>query len=251
METRNQMEKLYRKSELAFSLFWIALYVVLFSISDTISDRIGIVKIVTLPVTLALVLFLAAFIRKNRLGEYYGLSRFKGKKYGQYLYFIPLAVIASSNLWNGVTIRYSAFETILFIASMFCVGFLEELIFRGFLFRAIAKKNRKVAIIVSSITFGLGHIVNLLNGAELLPTVLQILYATAIGYLFIVFFVKSKTLIPCIVVHGTVNALSVFAVEDGIGNQIICSAVLTVVSLGYAIYLNANVPTAEERGVGI
>ena len=244
------MEKLYRKNELAFSLLWIALYVVLFSIADAISDQIGIVKIVTLPVTLALALFFAAFVGKNRLGEYYGLGRFKGK-YGQYLYFIPLAVIVSSNLWNGVTVRYSASETILFIASMLCVGFLEELIFRGFLFRAIAKKNRKAAIIVSSVTFGLGHIVNLLNGAALLPTILQIIYATAIGYLFVVIFVKSKTLLPCIAVHGIVNALSVFAVEGGTANQIICSAVLTAVSLGYAIYLNANAPTAEERKAGI
>lgn len=240
------MEKLYRKNELAFSLFWIALYVVLFSIADAISDQIGIIKIVTLPVTLAFVLFLAAFIRKNRLREYYGLGRFKGRR-GQYLYFIPFAVIASSNLWNGITIRYPAYETILFIASMFCVGFIEEVIFRGFLFRAIAKKNGKVAVVVSSVTFGLGHIVNLLNGAEVLPTVLQIIYATAIGYLFVVFFVKSKSLIPCIVVHGTVNALSVFAVEGGSVNQIVCSAVLTAVSLGYAVYLNMAVPPAEKR----
>lgn len=244
------MEKLYRKNEFAFSLLWIALYVVLFSVADAISESIGIIKIVTLPVTLALVLVIIAFIRNNRLWEYYGLCRLKGIKYGRYIYFIPLAAIASSNLWNGVTIRYSAFETILFIVSMFCVGFIEELIFRGFLFRSIEKKNIKTAMIVSSVTFGLGHIVNLLNGAEILPTVLQIIYATSIGYLFTVFFVKSHSLIPCIVVHGTINALSVFAVEGGTANQIISAAVLIAVSLGYAIYLNINAHMVKEREAG-
>ena len=240
------MEKLYRKNELVFSLLWIVLYVVLFSIADTISDSIGIIKIITFPVTLALALFIIAFIRKTHLWEYYGLRRFNGIKYDRYIYFIPFVIIASSNLWNGAAIKYSAFETVLYIASMFCVGFIEELIFRGFLFKAIAKENITTAIIISSVTFGFGHIVNLLNGADILSTILQIIYATAIGYLFTVFFIKSRSLIPCIAVHGTVNALSVFAVEGGIPNQIVSAAVLTVVSLGYAIYLNGSVHTGEE-----
>lgn len=234
-----------RKNELVFSLLWIVSYVVLFSIADAISDSIGIIKIITLPITVVLALIIVAFIRKDHLWEYYGVCRFKGIKWSRYIYFIPFVVIASSNLWNGITIRYSAFETVLFIASMLCVGFIEELIFRGFLFKAIAKKNIKAAVIVSSVTFGLGHIVNLLNGAEVLPTILQIIYATAIGYLFTVFFVKSKNLIPCIVVHGIVNALSMFATLGNTVNQIICSAILTAVSLGYAIYLNMNVHIAS------
>jgi membrane protease YdiL (CAAX protease family) len=240
------MEKLYRKNELVFSLLWIALYIVLFSLADALSDYLGIIKIITFPVTLALALFIVAFIRKNRLWEYYGVGRFKSIKYGRYLFFLPLVVIATSNLWNGITIRYSALETILFIFSMFCVGFIEELIFRGFLFRAIAKKNMKAAIIVSSVTFGFGHIVNLLNGAATLPTILQIIYATAIGYLFTVFFIRSKNLIPCIVTHGIFNALSVFAIDGGTINQIISTVALIAVSLGYAIYLNINVHMAKE-----
>jgi membrane protease YdiL (CAAX protease family) len=234
------MEKLYRKNELAFSLLWIVLYVVLFSIADAISGSIGVVKIITF-----LAVIIAAFIRKNHLWEYYGVCRLKGIRYSQYIYFIPFVVIASSNLWSGITIRYSAFETIVLIASMLSVGFIEELIFRGFLFKAIAKKNIKAAVIVSSVTFGLGHIVNLLNGAEILPTILQIIYAAAIGYLFTVFFVKSKNLIPCIVAHGIMNALSVFATLGNPVNQIICSAILTAISLGYAIYLNINVHIAS------
>ena len=241
------MEKLYRKNELVFSLIWIAFYVVLFSVADAMSESIGIVKIITLPVALVFVLLIAAFIRKNRLWKYYGLCHFNSKKYSHYLYFIPLVVIASANLWNGVVLRYSAFETVLYIASMFCVGFIEELIFRGFLFKAIEKKNIKTAIIVSSVTFGLGHIVNLLNGAAILPTVLQIIYAIAIGYLFTVFFIKSQNLIPCIITHGTLNALNVFAVEGGITYQLICVVVSTIVSLGYALYLNVNVPAAKEQ----
>lgn len=170
-------------------------------------------------------LLIAAFIRSRRLWQYYGLCGFKGVKYSRYLYFIPLLILISSNLWNGVAVKYYALETVLYAASMLCVGFIEELIFRGFLFKAIAKKNIKTAIVISSITFGFGHIVNLINGAEVLSTILQIVYATAIGYLFTVFFMKSKSLIPCIAVHGIINAPSVFAIEGGTANQIISAAI--------------------------
>ena len=74
-------------------------------------------------------------------------------------------------------------ETALFIVSMACVGVIEEVIFRGFLFKAMCKDNIKLAVFISSITFGMGHIVNLLNGEALIPTILQICYATAIGFL--------------------------------------------------------------------
>ena len=48
---------------------------------------------------------------------------------------------------------------------MLCVGFLEEVIFRGLLFTAIARNNIKSAVIISSVTFGIGHIINLFNGS--------------------------------------------------------------------------------------
>ena len=78
---------------------------------------------------------------------------------------------------------------------MLNIGFLEEIIFRGFLFKMMEKNNVKTAIIVSSITFGIGHIVNLLNGAELIPTLLQVCYAIAIGYMLVMVFYKSKSII--------------------------------------------------------
>ena len=62
------------------------------------------------------------------------------------------------------------------IILMLCVGFIEEVIFRGFLFKAIAKDNVKTAIIISSVTFGVGHLVNLVNGSgmELVANLFQI-----------------------------------------------------------------------------
>lgn len=91
---------------------------------------------------------------------------------------------------------------------MINVGFIEEVIFSGFLFKMMAKENVKRAMIVSALTFGAGHIVNLLNGAEFVSTIMQVCYEVCLGYLFVVIFYKSKFLIPCIVIHGVINSLA-------------------------------------------
>lgn len=233
------MKHLYEKSELAFSLIWVSLYVVLFSIADSLSRSIGIEKIMTAPLCIVFVVVLYVWIHKNGLLKKYGLCAFAGKA-NDYFYFIPLLVIGSCNLWNGVQLNCSPMETALYVLSMLCVGFIEELIFRGFLFKAMAKDGIKSAIIVSSITFGLGHIINLVNGAEFLPTFLQIIYATAIGFLFTMLFHKGKSLWPCIITHSVVNSLGVIGVEGTTTEKIISAVILTAVSFGYAILICKN-----------
>ena len=123
---------------------------------------------------------------------------------------------------------------------MFNIGFIEEIIFRGFLFKMMAKDNVKQAIIISAITFGIGHIVNLLNGADLILTLIQICYAISIGYLFVIIFYKSKSLIPCIITHCLVNSLSIFNIENEISSYL-TSAFLIIVPLVYAVYINKNI----------
>lgn len=230
------MYRLYKKNALNFSLVWIIAYVVLLSAADSLSVSLGFEKIITAPVSIVFALLIFGFIKKHNLSKQYGLCSFMGSL-KNYLYFIPLVLMISVNLWNGVTMNVSALEAVVFILSMLCVGFIEEVIFRGFLFKAMCKDNIKLAIFVSSITFGLGHIVNLLNGRDLIPTLLQICYATAIGFLFTIIFYKGKSLLPCIITHSILNSLSIFAVQRTQMISIIISILLCVISLGYALWI--------------
>ena len=179
------------------------------------------------------------------------------KKYGisvpnvsasKFLFYIPLAVLVSCNLWFGVTLNYSVTETVLYIVSMFGVGFLEEFLFRGLLFKAMEKNGLRSAVIVSSITFGIGHIINLFNGsgADLVSNLCQIFSAVAFGFLFVIIFFRSKSLLPCIFAHIAINSLNVFAKEITPQTNIIVSVILTVIAIAYTLILHKTLPKTTE-----
>ena len=238
------MKKLYAKSEIWFAVAWIIAYVVLVSTGDNISKALDIEKIVTLPILITMSAILYFFVRKNGLTEKYGLCKPRLPA-AKMLFYAPLLVLLTANLWYGAAMNLSPLETVLYILSMFCVGFLEEMIFRGLLFKAMAKNGVKTAIIVSSVTFGIGHIVNLINGsgAELLPNLLQVVYAIAIGFAFVMIYCKTKSLMPCILTHSIFNGLSAFANEAAMTPQreIVSGILLTVIGGGYALYLGLAV----------
>ena len=238
------IKKLYAKSEIWFAVAWIIAYVVLASIGDNISADLGIEKIVTLPVLIALSAILYFFVRKNGLTEKYGLCKPRLPA-AKMLFYAPLLVLLTANLWYGAAMNLSPLETVLYVLSMFCVGFLEEMIFRGLLFQAMVKNGVRAAIIVSSVTFGIGHIVNLINGsgAELLPNLLQVVYAIAIGFAFVMIYCKTKSLMPCILTHSIFNGLSAFANEAAMTPQreLISGILLAVIAGGYALYLTLAV----------
>ncbi len=224
------LRRLYDKKELTFSLILIGVYIVLFSLSDSLSESIGIYKIVTAAVGILSAFLLVMWTVKNGLTEKCGLA-FVKIDFKRCIYFLPLLLLVIANFSGGIEIKTSFVENVLFIVSMIAVGILEELIFRGFLFKALLPKGKNTAILISSITFGIGHIINLLSGAELLPTLLQICYAAAAGFLFTVIFYKTGSLYPCIITHCLVNALSIFSKE---ADKFISALILIAVSLTYA-----------------
>lgn len=243
------LRKLY-KNELWFAIVWIIAYCVLMSAADALSLLIGIEKSVTLTVGVLLLATLLSFLKKNGLFADYGFCAPKASLKSM-LFYAPILVMLTANFWYGVSLNYGALETVLYILSMLCVGFLEELIFRGLLFEAMRKQNVKAAVIVSSVSFGIGHIINLINGsgAELLSNLLQVVYATAAGFMFVMMYYKSKSLVVCIAAHGVFNALSVFANESGATKEmrVITALLLTVITGSYALYLALSMKE-KERG---
>ena len=242
------IREFYDKSELGFSIIWIIAYCILASIGDNISDELGISKVITLPILLVLSVILFLFIKRNNLTEKYGFCK-ADIAASKMLFYIPVIILLTANMWHGFRVNMSLLETILYILSMLCVGFLEELIFRGLLFNAMLKNGKNSAIIVSSVTFGVGHIINLINGsgAELLPNLLQVVYAIAVGFMFMMIYYRTKSLLPCIITHGVFNALSAFANETGLTSkeQIISCILITLISGAYALYIALEIKKTQ------
>ncbi|MBQ9832854.1 MAG: CPBP family intramembrane metalloprotease [Clostridia bacterium] len=231
------MKKLFDKDQTLFAVLWIVIYVVGFSLADGISESIGIPKLLTVAVGFVLSVILFLFIGKNQLFEYVGLCAFKGS-IKSFLHFIPLIIASSVNLWNGIVLKDSVPAALLGVTSMCLVAFIEEVIFRGLLFKGMCRDNVKTAIIVSSLTFGMGHIVNLLLGAPLFDTLLQLVYASAVGFCYTAVFHVGKSIIPCIISHAVVNSLSVFACETSSAQTDIVTAVVqSIICIAYGAWL--------------
>ncbi len=213
----------------------IAVYVIGTGAADVLSELIGMEKLVTLLFYVILSTCMLVWIKKKELLAKYGLCRPRADV-KRFWYYLPLAILSSSNLWFGVQMNMTVGQALRYTACMLCVGFLEELIFRGFLFRAIERRGALFAVIVSGVTFGLGHAVNLLNGdADPIKALCQIAYAAAFGILFATVFYFGGSLIPCIASHCTINCLAAFAnerVDNGL-SAILLACLLCISALGY------------------
>ena len=246
------MEKLYKKNELTFALVWIAVYCVLQSLANPLNKMIGIEYAVSAGFCILQAAVLFAFIRRNDLLKRYGLYR-SPLPARRFLYYMPLLVMASGNLWNGVAVNYPAAETICRVVCMLCVGFLEEVIFRGLLFKAIARNNVRSAIIISSVTFGIGHIINLFNGSgmDLVSNLCQIVFAIAVGFLLVTIFYRGGSLLPCILVHAAINTLGTFANDADLtaGTRLLHLGILIVVTAAYTLVLTRTLPEKQRENI--
>lgn len=243
------MKKLYEKNELTFAIVWIVVYFVLQSVGNPLNKVIGIEYAASAVFCILQTIVLFTFIRKNNLQKLYGLCKTPVPAW-RFLYYVPLFILASGNLWNGAALNYTPAETVCRIVCMLCVGFLEEVIFRGFLFVAIAKDNIKSAVVISSVTFGIGHIINLFNGSgmNLVNNLCQIVFAVAVGFLLVTIFYRGGSLLPCIIVHSAINTLGTFANDTNLTAKmhLLHIGILIVITIVYTMILTKTLPKTQK-----
>ena len=101
-------------------------------------------------------------------------------------------------------------------------------------------------MIISSVTFGIGHLINLFNGSgmELVNNLCQIVFAVAVGFLLVTIFYRGGSLLPCIMVHSAINTLGTFANETGLTAQLRLAhaAALILLTVGYTLLLTRTLP---------
>lgn len=244
------LDNLYNKSQLGFALAWIGVYCVGNSIGMSVSEAVGVEGLAELAVNAALSVVLFAWINQRGLLRHYGLCR-ASVPASRFLWYIPLILFVSHNAWFGLTLNSPILDAVCCVLAMLFVGFLEEVIFRGLLFRALAKDGIVLAIVVSSVTFGFGHILNLFNGSgmDLVSNICQVAGAIACGFLFVIIFYRGGSLIPCIIAHGANNAVNVFANQAALTpeNQVMLSLAVVAIAVAYAVVLLKTLPKPKEE----
>ena len=140
------------------------------------------------------------------------------------LTFMLLANFMAS-LFNGQVAFIPAFLVDPFTINIYTSlmpGIWEEVAFRGVMLVLILKIQKKhLSIIGNGLLFGAFHSVNILAGflnaiffgveynrENFIPTLFQIVYTTMLGIFLAYMFVKTKMLLPCIIMHYLIDALS-------------------------------------------
>lgn len=239
------MKKLYEKNELWFALVWIAVYC---ATSIPIRGSFGDESPAMLIGLAVIAGGILAFVKAFRLEGKYGLVKWRGSA-KEYLFFLPMLLLMTGNLWGGVRMAYGGGAQVCAVLSMLLVGFIEEMIFRGFLFRALLERDPvPAAVTISAATFGIGHIVNLLAGQGGLESLVQVVFAIAWGFLFTFVFYKSGSLAVCIAVHGLVDVFAKFSAAESRAAYLYVAATIVIAVL-YCAYLSRK-PAALHPGDG-
>lgn len=238
------MRKLYEKNGILFAVLWILVYCFA---TIPIRGKLGDESIWMTIVLLIIAVGITVFVKINHLEKKNGLTGWP-RNTKRYLFFIPMWILVTGNLWGGLGIAYDGMGQVFAVISMLLIGYVEEVIFRGFLFKALIPKDGiKLAIIISSVTFGIGHIINLFAGQASLETVIQVFFAVAWGFIFTFVFYKCESLLPCIIAHSLVDAFSKFANESNsyMTGWIYMGATI-LIAIVYGIYL-AKLPATESE----
>lgn len=224
------------EAKISFTVVWLVVYLAGLKLSNILSDSIGIPNLCNGIFRVLFVIIMILYLKGTGLLSFYGICSFKRIDSRGALYFVPFVLLACAPLYFGIYISDSFGQILLSVANMLCVGFIEEMIMRSFLFKSLIRKGGILAITVSSSVFGLIHIVNLLGGADVLLTLVQIIGACAIGFVFAVYFYKTNNIIPCILCHGVYDVCYIFSSEDF--NKIyLVYGVSIIISVAYGVYL--------------
>lgn len=231
------MKTLNKKSPIWHALIWIVAYIVLVGIGDWSSELIGEPNSATAGLLVLLSIGLIVYVTRNGWLNFYGLGPLRRSSFtGTWLY-IPLVVIIALQFFKGFRDDLDVTALVLIVVLMICVGFIEELLFRGFLFKGILSKGTLTrAVVISGVTFGIGHIVNLARGYTGTEQLLQIAFAIVIGIVLALLFAVTGTIIPLIIFHALFNISGSVTAPSNEFDLIMLVATV-VISGGYAAYL--------------
>ena len=166
-----------------------------------------------LSLKMGLIFILSLFtINRLNLNTIAGLTK-NHKWEFKYLNLIPvyLMLLGVLSIIGKDISQVQPINVLLLLLGCIAVGFGEEFLFRGllqpvFLKRYITQpKGLFLGIFFPAFIFGLFHLLNLFTNDVVLSVLVQVVFATFIGFFFGVLALRTNKLIPLAITHGLIN----------------------------------------------
>ncbi|XTR52033.1 CPBP family intramembrane glutamic endopeptidase [Pseudarthrobacter sp. So.54] len=159
------------------------------------------------------------------------------------LFYLPLFAIAFLAYTKGFAPGLDLEAIVFAILLMAAVGFIEELLFRGFLLQALRTRGSFTrAIIISGVTFGLGHIVNLLRGYSPTDQALQVVAAVLIGIALAYCVALTGSIMPGVAFHILFNISGTITAHSVVGDSVTVG-IIAAVMIPYILFLRNRLAT--------
>ncbi len=124
----------------------------------------------------------------------------------------------------------------LLLIAAFNPGFFEEIGFRGVLFSNLEKKySGWIVVLLSAIFFGLFHFGSLAIGEDPITVIFLVIMATTFGLAWGYMRLKTKSVIPSMIVHYLIDALSEGLLSPNTTDEMTSSIFFMGVTLLYPI----------------
>ena len=154
------------------------------------------------------------------------------------LFAVPVVLVA----FSGISVAPA--QAVAYAALVVCVGFSEEIWFRGLLLAALRCLGVRKSIIGGSAVFGALHLTNLLAGTPPLYLALQFALACLAGFVLAEIVAITGSLWIGIVWH-VVYDLAAFCSGDDLTPAVLAGVATTTALLAvYAVWLWRRLPTA-------
>lgn len=194
------------------------------------------------PLAIGLIIYV---LRGNRWKGLYLDSKLTARPQDILLYaplLVVLAILFISN--EGLNLTSIPNLLLMLIMQIFVVGLIEEIMFRGIMLKALESKGTTVAVLVSSVLFGVTHALQLIGGQSLEDTILQIVYAFVLGAVLALLVLHKHTLMATIVFHGIHNFLNLMPKTERTASLL--DYVIVAILIVYMIWLFMKVRNTKS-----
>jgi membrane protease YdiL (CAAX protease family) len=230
--------KLYKKSPVVHAAIWIFIYFNIATVGCILQKIIRVNNLGKGIALLILSILLFFYVKKNGQFSYYGFQKPNYKNVKKSFFYIPLLLLIILNGITGFNSKLKVIDVMGSVLLAICIGFLEELIFRGFLYKAILANIVVIkSIFISGFVFGLTHILNFFSGESIQELVMQIIIAIGIGIVLTVVFEITSSIIPGIIFHSLFDFVAFVSKYPVLKIDIISSCLVVLISAIYIIYL--------------